>query len=550
MMPAKHVSEDTRLNIDLQTDEIINANIKFLGLKEVTSPIPFERGAVPTIDGLFSEVIFGVTQEERRKTWGYINLGTKVFHPYVYEVLTSVQQNIASVCRGEKSWKVTDKHDLVEVKENDPDYDENNTGMDWMVANYPKIVFKKNKSRERSEKIDMLNTLKPEEAIITKWLVIPVFFRDIESKDGPLKIPPINNEYRNLIRFAQSVKFESISMMSNMAKFNMQQTLVNIRKYYQEIVEKSDGFFKQYVVGKNPDYGVRSVISCPVLTQYDKPDDMPIDMNHTGFPLSEVLQALFPYVKRWVYNWALNTFESKGGTIPFWDTNSKKMIVARAIDPMSKFTPDYIKKKIDSWIDNYESRCDYVEVDLELENGNTGKRPLYFSGIPYAGDPTNENASGIVSRPLTWTDLLYMAAEECASDKYAWVTRYPLISYLGTFPTKIFVLSTVETVPMKIIVNGEERLYKYYPKIDVNATSMEVSISFNETVNMANSMLDTIGGDYDGDTVSAKAIYSVEANQEIIDIINSPQHFLNCEGKLIASMTNEGTFTLFNMTKD
>ena len=129
--------------------EIINANIKFLGLKEVTSPIPFERGAIPTIDGLFSEVIFGVTQEERRKTWGYINLGTKVFHPYVYEVLTSVQQNIASVCRGEKSWKVTDKHDLVEVKENDPDYDENNTGMDWMVANYPKIVFKKKSITQR-----------------------------------------------------------------------------------------------------------------------------------------------------------------------------------------------------------------------------------------------------------------------------------------------------------------------------------------------------------------------------------------------------------------
>ena len=63
-------------------------------------------------------------------------------------------------------------------------------------------------------------------------------------------------------------------------------------------------------------------------------------------------------------------------------------------------------------------------------------------------------------------------------------------------------------------------------------------------------MLDTIGGDYGGDTVCARARYCVEANQEIIDIINSPQHFLNCEGKLIASMTNEGTFTLFNMTKD
>ena len=550
MMPSKHVSEDTHLAIDIQTEDIIDANIKFLEIKEVTSPIPFERGAVPTVNGLFSEVIFGVTQEERRKTWGYINLGTKVFHPYVYEILTSIQQNITDVCRGEKSWKITDSHDLVEVKEGDPDYNEDNTGMDWMIKNYPKIVFKKNKSRERNEKIDLLNTLKPEEAIISKWLVIPVFYRDIESKDGPLKIPPINNEYRNLIRFAQSVKFESITMMSNMAKFNIQQTLKNIRKYYQEIIEKSDGFFKQYVVGKNPDYGVRSVISCPVLTQYDVPSDMPIDMNHTGFPLSEVLQSLFLYVKRWIYNWALNTFESSGGAIPYYSGKTKEISMAKPVDPMSKFTPDYIKKKIDGWIDNYESRCEFVTLDFELEDGTIVNKPLRFTGIPYAGDINNENASEIATRPLTWTDLLYIAAEECASDKYAWVTRYPLVSYLGTFPTKIFVLSTVETTSMKIIVNGEERIYKYYPKIDVTKSTMEVSISFNETVNMANSMLDTIGGDYDGDTISAKAMYSVEANEEIINIINSPQHFLNCEGKLLATMTNEGTFTLFNMTKD
>lgn len=550
MMPLKHVSEDTHLNIDIQTEDVINANIKFLELKEVTSPIPFERGAIPTVGGLFSEVIFGVTQEERRKTWGYINLGTKVFHPYIYEVLCSLQQNIASVCRGEKSWKITDKHDLVEVKDTDPDYNEDNTGIDWLVSHYKDIVFRKNKSRERNEKIDMIRTLKPEEVVLDKWLVIPVFFRDIESKDGPLKIPPINNEYRNLIRYAQSVKFESITMMSNMAKFNIQQTLVNIRKYYQEIIEKSDGFFKQYVVGKNPDYGVRSVISCPVLTQYDIPEDMPIDMNHTGFPLSEVLQGLFPYVKRWIYNWALNEFESRGNSVLCVDPKTNKSFAAKPVDPMSKFTPDYIKKKIDGWIDNYESRCDFVTIDIEMPDGTIKEVPMRFSGIPYAGDHDNKNASGIVNRPLTWTDLLYMGAEECANDKYAWVTRYPLISYLGTFPTKVFVLSTVETTPMKIVVNGEERLYKYYPKIDVNKSRMEVSISFNETVNMANSMLDAIGGDYDGDTISAKMLYSVEANNEIIDIINSPQHFLNCEGKLIAKATNEGTFTLYNMTKD
>ena len=151
---------------------------------------------------------------------------------------------------------------------------------------------------------------------------------------------------------------------------------------------------------------------------------------------------------------------------------------------------------------------------------------------------------------MTWTDLLYIAAEECSEDKYAWVTRYPLTSYLGTFPTKIHVLSTVRTAPYKMIVNGDERIYKYYPIIDVNKSTLEVSISFNETVNMANLMLETIGGDYDGDTISTKAVYSTEANQEIIDLLYDPKHFLDCKGQLLAVICNEGVLTLYNMTKD
>lgn len=551
MMPINHVGPNTSMHIDVITDSIIDANIKFLELKEVTNPISFERGRVPTVDGLFSEVIFGVSAEERRLTWGYIDLGTKLIHPYLYTVLTSVQQNIAAVCRGEKSWKIDDKHNLVEVKQNSPDYNPDNTGMDWFIKHYHEIVFHKNSSRERSEKIDLLNTFKPSEIFITKWLVIPIFYRDLETKEGPLKIPPINNEYRNLIRYAQSIKFETVSFASNLAKVNMQTTLINIMKYYQEIIEKSDGFFKQYVIGKNPDYGVRSVISCPILTQCDTPEDNPIDMNHTGFPLSEVLTMLFPFIKRWLYNWFMNQMESRGNKQLAYNTETNKSEYITYENAMSKFTPDYIGKKIDGWIDNYESRFEFVTIDGTLSSGRyVTDMPLAFTGIPYAADMKSPKASDSAQRPLTWTDLFYIAAEECASDKYAWVTRYPLTSYLGTFPTKIVVMSTVKTAPYKMIIGGEEKIYPYYPVIDVDKTTMEVSISFNETVNMANSMLETIGGDYDGDTISAKAIYSTEANQEVINLLYDPKHFLDCKGRLLASMTNEGTLTLYNMTRD
>jgi hypothetical protein len=125
-----------------------------------------------------------------------------------------------------------------------------------------------------------------------------------------------------------------------------------------------------------------------------------------------------------------------------------------------------------------------------------------------------------------------------------------MTTYLRTFPTKIFVLSTVKTSPCRMNINGEVKIYKYYPIIDLRKSSLEVSTSFNETVNMANSILDAIGGDYDGDTISTRAVYSVEANQEINRILYEPTHFINNTGNLVAKMTNEGTLTLYNMTRD
>ena len=538
------VGPNNPMKLNIQNQNIIDNNIDILKLGQVTNPIPFEKGDIPTTTGLFSELIFGTTQDERRNKWGWIDLKTKVIHPYVFEVLCRVQLNIDKCCRGEGSWKIDGNHQLVPVKPEDPDYNEDNTGMDWFIENYPRIKFRRNGSRERDERLDFLATFAPGEIFIDKWFVMPVFYRDVENKSGSkMQIPPINDLYTDIIRYSNAIEMETIGFINNMAKYNLQKTLVAIRKHFQTLLEKSKGFFHQYVMGKNQDYGVRSVISCAVLDQYDKPDECPIDMIHSGIPLAEVCVAIFPFIVRWISNFMINNFEAATNTYAILDAKSKETNgdYGKVEDVMAMYTPEYIKKRINKWIDNYESRFDPVEVPT-----NDGRlMKVAFAGVPYSGKPDNVNAAVISKRVFTWTDLLYIAAEECINDKTIWIVRYPMASHMNTFPSKVHVLSTIETMP--VMLNG--KIYPWYPKIDPNAPKRVVSTSFNDTVTMSNMYLEAMTGDYDGDTVSARVPFTVEANEESEAIINSVRQYLNAQGKIVRNVKNESNLMLYNLTK-
>ncbi len=493
---VRTVGPDVPFMLDIQTQEILDLSVKYLELKPVTNPISFEREGIPTDDGLFSPEIFGNTVEERKHKYGYIKLNTKIIHPVIYGVLTSLQQNIDKCCMGEGCWKVTDHGDLIKLKDDDPEANPEHTGMDWFIKNLPKIKFRKNKSRQRSERIDLLNTFTQYEYIIDKWIVLPVYYRDVEYTGGVKKIPKINKEYQNLLRYAKSLEDTTFAFMSNNAKYNLQKTTIRIHEYFRQILEKSHGFFKQNVVGKNPDYGHRSVISCMLLDQYDTPDEVPIDTEHCGIPLAEVCVTLYPFIMKWVNNYFTELFETSGTQHTVLST-SGKVVMTELYNPMEDYQPDVIKKRIDKWIDNYETRFEPIMVSYKNpDTGDIVKAPIVFKGRPYdIRHPENDSDSPISNRAMTWTDVLYIAACEVSEDKHTWVTRYPLVSYTGIFPCGIHVLSTVKTTPIKLKVNGVEREYPYYPVVEPNATPERISIAFNDTLNMDNSLLDSIGGD-------------------------------------------------------
>ena len=59
--------------------------------------------------------------------------------------------------------------------------------------------------------------------------------------------------------------------------------------------------------------------------------------------------------------------------------------------------------------------------------------------------------SSLINRPLTWCDVLYMAACEACKDKTILITRFPMDSYFNEFPILVRVSTTKETEKMKKI---------------------------------------------------------------------------------------------------
>ena len=75
--------------------------------------------------------------------------------------------------------------------------------------------------------------------------------------------------------------------------------------------------------------------------------------------------------------------------------------------------------------------------------------------------------------------------------------------------------------------------------------------SSNRFVDVAlpnNVRLGSIGGDYDGDTVSSKAVYSIEANEELKGLIHSKKHYISLGAENEMTTTNEGLQSLYSLT--
>ena len=516
----------------LDVDEFVKLN----KLKEVSSPILFQQGKVPDPDGLISNEIFGINTKDRKQTFAYIELYGHYFQPHVYKVVKFLFSGIDSIINGSEYYRVINGK-LVKDESGE-------TGISFIYKNWEKINWRNDSdSTIREERVSLLENTPKNIIFMTKQIVIPAFYRDIQSTSGGGETNELNRFYTNIIRYSNSLSQRGMfDFEMYAAESSIQNQIVAIYEYFKQKLEKKQGILRKYLMGKTVTYASRSVITANPYHDND-PDDAMIDYEHCGIPMSLLCGLVNPFLVPWVKRFFDNEFVSHNQHKEVFDPDTgETKSIERLESPETFFTEKYIRKMVDNFVRNPESRFDPIVVPIS--GGKTAK--MVFTGKRMHGND-NPEQSTITYRPFTVTDLLFIALYDIVKDKHALITRYPMSHMFNVFPNKISVTSTIDTEP--VILNGN--IYKWYPAVDLSVPKHEIGTKFIDSLRFSNAYLPGLNGDYDGDQVTIKILYTQEANRELDHTMKRKSSFLNVSGSSAMRMIgNEAVQTFYVMTKD
>ena len=514
-------------------------------LKEVTNPITFQGGTKPTPDGLLSNEIFGITTEERSGIYSYIDLYEDFIQPYYYKIWLKIDKNLRGCVYETQNFSIDKDGYLI------PD-DNGDTGIAWLKKNIDKINFKNTK---RDTFLQALMKAKKDGNLFTsKIIVIPAFYRDVNTTNGGhVGIGEINKLYVQLLNAVRALKESSSYGLSFIggSRGRIQDLLQEIYNWFtvgESIVggeHTGAGIFKKFglmrrsVMSKTTDNSARLVISAPNINVNSKSDLM-VDMTYSSIPLSAACVVAYPFVIHELRQWFSNEF---GGKTTYPVIRDGKVSSVELDNPLLEFSDDRFDAEMNEYIHGYSNRIKPISVP------NTEGLEIHMRFKGYSIAP-EQYAKGIretgmtIERDLTWVDILYIAAVAATEDKVAVITRYPVDSYFNQLYTLTHVSSTIQTEPM--VING--KLYPWYPKIRQQDIGSNTSNKFIDTLSMANPYCILMNADYDGDQVTLKMPYSVEANEELKKYMNSKAQFITLAGKNGRMADKEAIQAMYNLT--
>ena len=299
---------------------------------------------------------------------------------------------------------------------------------------------------------------------------------------------------------------------------------------------------------KSFDWGARLVI-CTQNLRKESMEDIEVDLDSFGLPIAALCANFFPYMLYYLRKWFENQFSDVETIMTVSDKGKIGQVHVK--DWQSVYSDERLKEELDRFMHGMANR--FIPVEAPITDPNKEVAYLQFKGYNVPDSKVaDEILTGksdrlkfpIEERPLTWCDLIYRAAMDVTKDKMVLITRFPMDSYWNQFPAKIKVISTIETEPM-IIGNT---FYKEYPKIRVEDIGKNSTNKFVDVALPNNVRLGSFGGDFDGDTVSSKATYSVEANEELYKAVNDKKHYISMGCVNEMTTTNEGIQAIYNLT--
>lgn len=540
-MPDLFKGEHLRLDL-IDPDKLVKVN----DLKEITNPIFFIRNSIPTPDGLLSNEIFGITKYDRANTFAYIDLGGYFINPLIYKMWCKIDSNIKGCIHEINSYKIDDAGNLVIDEDGD-------TGIEFIRKNIDKFKFKHTDSKQREMRIKFIEKyLGSPQMFIRKFIVCPAYYRDVNPDKGHVDIGMINELYRNLLISVKALK-ESSSYgldLGGATRGRIQETLLQIYDWFgsgttingektAKVIPGKTGVLRRSVMSKTTDYASRLVLSAPEL-KVEHLDDIGADLDYSVLPLASACVNFLPFIMFNVRRFFENEF-SGDSVIPY--VHNGEVTYLHPKDYQIEFSDDRIKKELDRFCTGFSNR--FIPVEVPTIEGKTVR--LRFKGYAISAEDYAKTDIGklpIMERDLTWCDIFYQAAVESTRDKHILITRYPIDTYFNQYPTKIKISSTIKTEPM--IIGSTS--YKAYPYIRQEDIGSNTSNKFIDTINISNLYLEGIGGDYDGDQVTVKGVFSEEANEELDKQLRDKSHYFNLGGIGVRTSSKEAIQSLYNLT--
>lgn len=464
------------------------------------------------LGGLFDPNIFG-TGEKKKTQFGYIVLNGHFIDPSTYKVVSKrVFRNLPYIINKEKKFIINSKGVLEQSPEGD-------TGLDWLYENFNNLKFK-------DKEDDNINKFTKEDFFISKFPVIPQHYRDINTTENQLKIDELNQLYIDLIRASRfrQKQTSSNSLDTAFIDTKIQGILVSIVDYLANITFFKDGVQREQVMGRSIDNSSRIVISAPEVRMKDTIGKSKVNLDVSCYPLHHILN-MYPIH---IINKTQEILKY------FYDL---KLMNLDYEEFEMNFTDDLIHDMIKSYYYSYKDRSSYV----------VGPNQEKFT-FDFEFTDTKGNTSTI-TRGITWMELFYLAFMEVKDNVRVQFTRYPVTGKGSAVFTKIEpIILNVSHGDLKIHHNNDI-LYNLEDFCDISSYIEDPPPQiYEETQKISNLFLSSTGGDYDGDKVISRGIYSEEAVKEIDEYINKPIAHLSINGKNTRTVDGECAQAYYDLT--
>jgi hypothetical protein len=399
--------------------------------------------------GLYSTTIFGKVGDVRRKRrFGYIDIKLRVFHPTIYKALISLRAMYADIIAGKVYCLWSDEAQDF-VKSNP--LEGGQTGFDYFMKHWTKIVFEKRPSDIRSENIKLIEKYKNETESCTpnKVIVIPAGVRDFQIQgDGRYSEEEVNTFYKKLLmqssNIPREIKDEDMYVY-NATRLALQKNFNAIYELYENMVKGK----KKLVLGKWASRkiynGTRNVITSMPMVVEEFHDKSNVGFNNTVIGVYQYLKACLPVAKYQIRNGFLSKV--------FIGPNSPAILVNKEtlrseyvqIDP-EVYDTWMTDEGIEGVINKYAERS-LRHKELEISN--------HYVGLIYKGDgvfkifqdidtlPAGFDPKDVT--PITFSELIYASVYKRANSYPIFVTRYPITSPLSSYPSMTYLMTTTQS---------------------------------------------------------------------------------------------------------